>query len=155
MALAAAGPESPKALHFSTQVPVILLKDVKVAAISVDILRDYSLEGKEKADGLRLNLVRIKENRSFQEKDVINLLKRGGRHESTSATGFSISWQMWSCFCTVKSEQIRFPAAISSCLPFFLCYTLLRHSETASDHVLDSGCVWHACWRKQREQRAL
>jgi len=35
---------------------------MKGAATYIDILREYSLEGMETADGLRLNLVKIKEN---------------------------------------------------------------------------------------------
>lgn len=93
-------------LHFSTLAPVILLEDVKVAAIYIDILREHSLEGMEKADSQDQ-----REHRSFQDKDAINLLKWGGRPESTSASAFSISWQIWSCFRIVKSQRIRFPTA--------------------------------------------
>lgn len=66
--------------------PVISLEDVKVAAIYIDILREHSLEGMEKADSQDQ-----REHRSFQDKDAINLLKGGGRPESTSASAFSIS----------------------------------------------------------------
>lgn len=56
----------------------------------------------------------------------------------------------------MKSQRIRFPTVdqqLPTLLP--LLYIGMPLSEAASDHILDSLCALHACWRKQRKQRAL